>query len=168
MTRTAPEEMSWSCQPVSFPGDQQMSQTSRYSSRWIEAQWRCMAEEQAIWSVHSSGRAASCSTSSASSVWSRYRAGSEVMLTAVAPFCCRAVKTVSSGGSWSSVEQPGRVCDADRMARCLAEATIGAGLRVRPVRAVYHHVDAEHAEYGIYATHPLTGRFDVSARIDRA
>ena len=32
-TATAPEEMSWSCQPVSFCGVQQISQTSTWASR---------------------------------------------------------------------------------------------------------------------------------------
>ena len=36
-TATAPEETSWSCQPVSFSGVQQSSQTSTRWSRWSEA-----------------------------------------------------------------------------------------------------------------------------------
>lgn len=36
-TRTAPEERSWSCQPVSFCRVQHSSQTSTNSSRYSEA-----------------------------------------------------------------------------------------------------------------------------------
>src|SRR5215467_10875255 len=39
-TRTAPDDRSWSCQPVSLPRDQQMSQTSTYSSRCRDAKCR--------------------------------------------------------------------------------------------------------------------------------
>ena len=39
-TQTAPDEMSWSCQPVSLTGVQHSNQTSTWSSRYSDTKWR--------------------------------------------------------------------------------------------------------------------------------
>jgi len=57
---------------------------------------------------------------------------------------------------------------ADRMARSAAKAEIGIRLRIRPVRAEYEHVNAEHAEHRVHGTAAVTGSFNEHVRIYRA
>src|SRR5215475_5518480 len=171
-TRTAPDEMSWSCQPVSFPGDQQMSQTSTYSSRWIEAKCRRPPAWE-TWSRHRSGRPARLSTRSASSCWPRYRAGSDEMVIAVTPLLLVGQIPGRRGqlaavGQLVAPEEAGRVGHADGLAGGAAEAEIGVWLRIRAVRAEHEHVDAEHAQDGVDGAAAVAGGLDEHERIDHA
>jgi len=52
------------------------------------------------------------------------------------------------------------------MAGCIAKAKPGMRLRIRPIRAKYEHIDAEHAEYGVNSTVAVAGRFNEYPRID--
>ena len=52
------------------------------------------------------------------------------------------------------------------MAGSVAKAKIGVRLRIRPVRAKYEHVNAEHAEHGVDSTVAVAGCFNEHARID--
>jgi hypothetical protein len=64
-------------------------------------------------------------------------------------------------------QQPGRVRFPDGVVGRLAQAGVEVGLCVRPVRAEYQHVDAEHPEYGVDAAAAVAGCFDEHAGIDQ-
>jgi hypothetical protein len=53
------------------------------------------------------------------------------------------------------------------MVGSVAKAKIGMRLRVRPVRAKYEQVNAEHADYGVHGTVAVAGCFNEHAPIDR-
>ena len=52
------------------------------------------------------------------------------------------------------------------MAGSVTEAKIGVRLRIRPVRAEYEHVNAEHTQHGVDGTVAVAGRFDEHVRVD--
>ena len=43
---------------------------------------------------------------------------------------------------------------------------MGVRLRIRPVRAKYEHVNAEHTQHGVDSPVPVAGCFDEHVRID--
>src|ERR1700733_8102298 len=148
-TRTAPEEMSWSCQPVSSARVQHSSQTSTNSSRCSETKCRA-GPEKATCSRQASASVASSSTNVSSSARSRLRAGSDRHFI---------------GYLLLGLEETQRVGGAQRVRRRGSEIEID-GIRVGPVGPVDQRVDAEHPDRGVDRAVAVRGDVEENVLVD--